>query len=262
MTSASFKIAGLCLILSWLASCGGQIYTPSDEEFIASAPAAAPRALRMALDTSALGSPAPGTSELVRNGAFTDGGVGWSQVTNRSDWGTAGSIIGALPAGVPAPGNGQTTVARLCGFATESISGLNRSAGTCNDRLSTTLTVPAGTRNLTLRATAYGSYACAGDLINGGLHGAFVMGLRPLDGLGNALPSVLQVKEVQTSNQVHLPPGSWQDLELSIDSVPGLEAQERQFTLFLMFSTAGGCKPPADINTYVLLTDISARVDR
>lgn len=198
----------------------------------------------------------PGT-ELVGNGAFLQGEAGWAQSTRRGEVGVAGTIIGPLPGGVPVPPNGQSTVARLCGYRTLQASGGGSTSITCNDILSSlesaAVAIPRGTSGVTISALAYASYACAGDNAFGDGHGALVMALRPIDGQAITAPSGLNAKEAT------LPAGSWQRVLLDVTSIPGIADQDRRFKLLVNFSTGPGCKPPRDENTFVVLTDISVR---
>ena len=232
-----------------LAGCGGSA-APSLFEELTQAAELAP-ASASAADVTALATPPDGQQELVQNGLFDEGTQGWTQSTRRGEWGTSGAIIGDMPTGAPLPLNGRTTVARLCGYPTERITDFEISRGTCNDMLSTTVEVPAGASNLRLQVSAWAKYDCGADQ-----HGAFTLALSALDGLGNPTPRAMSFKELQ------LPAGEWRDLTVPIGNVSGLATQARSLKLVLMFSTGTACKPPLDTGTYVLVTDISARVDR
>lgn len=241
----------LALVFSFvlLTACGGQPSLPPEEDLTESAVPAPVGAT--APDLAALGAPAASEIERVSNGLFDQGAEGWTQSTRRGEWGTSGAIIGVLPPDVAPPLNGRSRVARLCGYPTEQITASASARGTCNDILSTTIEVPAGARNLTLRVSALARYDCPAEQ-----RGAFVLALTPLDGLGNPTPRAVQFKDL-----LQLPPGEWQDLTIPVIEVPGLATQARSFKLALLFSTGVACKPDGDIGTYVLVTDISARVN-
>lgn len=234
-----------------LFGCSVNDTTLSDADFLAYNEAAPARSVPAGAVQAV-----PGT-ELVGNGAFLQGEAGWAQSTRRGEAGVAGTIIGPLPGGVPVPPNGQSTVARLCGYRTLQASGGGSTSITCNDILSTlesaAVAVPRGTAGVTISALAFASYACAGDNAFGDGHGALVLALRPIDGQANTAPSGLNAKEAT------LPAGSWQRVFLDVTNIPGIADQDRRFKLLASFSTAPGCKPPRDENTFVVLTDISVR---
>lgn len=238
----------LVMSLALLSACGGSTSRSFQEELTESAVPAPVGAAR--LDIAALGAAPSGELELVSNGLFDQGSDTWTPSTRRGEWGTSGSIVGDLPQGVTPPFNGRTQLARLCGYPTERITSTEISRGTCNDILSTVIDLPAGARNLTLHVSAFARYDCPADQ-----RGAFVIGLTAQDGLAHPSPRSMQFKEDR------LPAGQWQDLTFTVDSVPGLDTQARKIKLTLLFSTGPACKPPADSGTYVLVTDISARVN-
>lgn len=244
-----------CLAAVLLVACGGgePDATLTDAEFLSAVETAAPITVPAGLAQAAAG------TELVRNGDFRQGDMGWLQSTRRNEVGNGEKIIGALLPGVELPPNGQSTVARMCGFRTEASIGGTTTRINCFDILKTAvdIVVPKGSTSITLSANAFASYACAGDMSasNPAGHGALMMTLRATDGQSAAKPGALNAKESA------LPPGSWQKVSLQVSDLPGIAEQDRKFQLMLNFQTGTACRPPHDENTYVLITDISVRAN-
>lgn len=240
------------LAVSHLAGCAD--HEETIESFVAGLEPAELRSVPADLVQLAVG-------DLLANGSFTQGDSGWLQSTRRDEVGNPEKIIGPLPAGVPLPPNGLTTVARLCGYATSAVSSTGSTRITCNDLLRTAdnapIVVPKGSTSLSLSFATFARYGCQGDFSadNPGGHGPLTVILRPVDGLPAPKPTFFSAKEAV------LPEGSWRRIPLTISDIPNLADQDRRFQLALRFETGLQCRSPNDESTFVLVTDLNARAN-
>jgi hypothetical protein len=191
------------------------------------------------------------STELIQNGTFASGTQFWTESANaRAKYPTVGPIISAFPSGIALPVTENTQVARMCNFPGQLVitsgGGTTSETTNCLDRLTQSLSIPAGVQTLTLRVSAYADYA-------GCSNAKIVFGIKA--GTQTLRPSL-------TLSSTNLSSGAWTDYVLDIDASNVVGGSNATLSLF---GTVGGstvlekfCSTQQNVN--LLVSNISLTI--